>query len=49
MTARFTLGEVEQLATEAKKRGEPISSLLRNLVVTTISEIQTRLSEERDS
>lgn len=49
MTARFTVGEVERLATEAKKRGEPISSLLRDLVVATIGEIQTRLSEEQDS
>ncbi len=45
VTARFTVEEVELLAREAKKRGEPLSSLVRGLVVSTIGEIQAKLEE----
>ncbi len=45
VTARFTAEEVERLAREAKRRGEPLSSLVRQLVVATIGEIQAKLEE----
>lgn len=45
VTARFTAEEVERLAQEAKRRGEPLSSLVRELVVSTISELQARLEK----
>ncbi len=47
VTARFTVEEVGRLAREAKKRGEPLSSLVRELVVSTIEEIQAKLGERR--
>ena len=49
MTARFTAEEVERLAQEAKKRGEPISSLVRDLVVATIDEVEAKLKAEKRS
>lgn len=45
VTARFTADEVQRLADEAKRRGEPISSLVRDLVVATIDEVQAKLKE----
>ena len=47
VTARFTAEEVERLAIEAKKRGEPISSLVRDLVVDTIDEVEAKLKNEK--
>lgn len=47
VTARFTAKEVERLAREAEKRGEPLSSLVRELVVSTIGQIQEKLEEQR--
>ncbi len=47
VTARFTAEEVERLAREAKRRGEPLSSLVRELVVVTIEKIQAKLEEHR--
>ena len=47
VTARFTADEVQRLAEEAKRRGEPISSLVRDLVVATIDEVQARLKENK--
>ncbi len=46
VTARFTADEVQRLAEEAKRRGEPISSLVRDLVVATIDEVQAKLEDE---
>ena len=43
VTARFTAEEVQRLTDEAKRRGEPISSLVRDLVVGTIDEVQAKL------
>lgn len=43
VTARFTVEEVELLTAEADRRGEPVSSLVRKLVVTTIDEVQGKL------
>lgn len=45
VTARFTADEVERLAREAKRRGAALSSLVRELVVATIGEIQAKLEE----
>ncbi len=45
VTARFTADEVQRLADEAKRRGEPISSLVRDLVVATIDDVQAKLKE----
>jgi hypothetical protein len=47
VTARFTEEEVELLAREAKQRGEPISSLVRGLVVATIDEMEAKLKGEK--
>lgn len=47
VTARFTAEEVERLAREAKRRGEPLSSLVRELVVVTIDKIHAKLEEHR--
>jgi predicted DNA-binding protein len=49
VTARFTAEEVERLALEAKRRGEPISSLVRDLVVTTIDEVEAKLKAGKRS
>jgi hypothetical protein len=48
VTARFTADEVQRLVEEAKRRGEPISSLVRDLVVATIDEVQAKLKERDD-
>lgn len=47
VTARFTAEEIERLAREARRRGKPLSSLVRDLVVSTIGEIQAKLEERR--
>lgn len=47
VTARFTAEEIERLSREARRRGKPLSSLVRALVVSTIGEIQAKLEEGR--
>lgn len=47
VTARFTAEEIERLTREARRRGRPLSSLVRDLVVSTIGEIQAKLEERR--
>ena len=47
VTARFTAEEIERLSREARRRGKPLSSLVRDLVVATIGEIQSKLEESR--
>lgn len=48
VTARFTEKEIARLTREAKKRGEPLSSLLRELVVSTIATLEAGLEEGGD-
>ena len=45
VTSRFTAEELELLANEARRRGKPISSLVRDLVVGTIEQVRAKLEE----
>lgn len=42
VTARFSAEEFKRLVEEARKRGEPISSLVRDYVVATIDEVKDK-------
>ena len=47
VTARFTPEEVERLRKEAKRRREPISSLVRELVVQTLDEVAAKVRADK--
>lgn len=47
VTARFTAEELEALAEQARRRGDTLSSLVRDLVVETLDEVQRNLEESR--
>ena len=47
MTARFTAEELQALAEQARRRGDTLSSLVRDLVVETLDEVKRNLEETR--
>lgn len=46
VTARFSLEEYRRLVEEAQRRGEPVSALLREVVVLSIEAIQEKLAKQ---
>ena len=47
VTARFTAEELLTLTRQAKRRGDTVSSLVRDLVVETLDEVKRRLGESK--